>query len=269
MRRSLVDRYRESHGSGKLIWDELQSFGNLVEKTPDWEEAYGVALETMKRARVNVERIIQFLREQGYLFGYRPTPYGEGDPPWVPPAPDVTDQLQHFARLVGPLPVSLRAWWEVVGYVSLQGTFERDTDEYDGLPLTDPLMIRSLSSVLRQLSGAQPLGGLVEDGIAEDGRPQYLFDIAPDLYFKAKASGGLPYAVRLPDSKADVRVMNVCILLPAPPNSQHSCHGTALDELFVEYLRRSFRWAGFPAMAFWRSPEVERLAPLFEQMIPI
>jgi hypothetical protein len=122
---------------------------------------------------------------------------------------------------------------------------------------------------MRQVSGDQPLDGLIEDGVTEDGRPQYIFDIAPDFYSKAKASGGLPYAVRLPDSRADVRLRNLRILIPTPPNGLTPWQGVALDELFVAYLRRSFLWAGFPGMGFWRSPDIERLAPLFAQMIPI
>src|SRR5262249_21209251 len=138
MTRSLLDMYRESGGS-ETIWDQLRALGDLEEGTPAWAEAYSVALETMRRARQNVERIVAFLRDQGYRFGDKPAPFGDAEPPWLPPAPDVTEQLQRLTALVGPIPLSLRAWWEVVGFVSLEGTFYDDWEETDGLPMTDPL----------------------------------------------------------------------------------------------------------------------------------
>lgn len=41
------------------------------------------------------------------------------------------------------------------------------------------------------------------------------------------------------------------------------------NETFGEYLRRSLQWAGFPGFAFLPDPQMERLRPLFEKMLPV
>jgi hypothetical protein len=224
--------------------------GDLEEGTERWEDAYSVARETVWRARRNVERIVDFLRQQDYRF--EPDLFADDDAPWRPPTPATPGQVQQLVALVGPLPLSLRAWWEIVGGLSLQGAFADTWDHPEGLPMTDPLMIRSVDETLDEIADAQ------KHGHWQEWHDQGLLDLAPDIYHKAKTSGGGPYQMRFPDRRADAPLFNVL-----PPI------GTLPEETFVEYLRRSFRWAGFPGLAFSRYPEFDRLIPLIDEMLPL
>lgn len=259
--RSHLEQYRS--GSTRSVWWELMEAGPLEEGAPLWEEVYQVARETMTRARHNVERIVSFLREQGYLFG---CVYGSDDvlrprEPWLPPLPDTAARLAHLTSLVGPLPLSLRAWWEIVGSVSLQGVFPDEWEATHSIPMNDPLMIDPLDTVVRE----------VEQELREDDFYSKL-DLAPDVYHKANVSGGAPYQVRVPEPRADAPFLNVRVFLPTPPGEHLRYHEVELNETLVEHLRRSFRWAGFPGYAF--VPDVPktglaRLAPLLPTMQPL
>jgi hypothetical protein len=71
-------------------------------------------------------------------------------------------------------------------------------------------------------------------------------DLRRDIYHKADISGGAEYAIALPDARADAPLENVMILLPGPPVPGGVPQRVATKETFATYLRRSFRWAGFP-----------------------
>jgi hypothetical protein len=47
---------------------------------------------------------------------------GSEEPILSPPKPDVRQQLMDLERMVGQIPLSLRAWYEVVGGVNFIGT---------------------------------------------------------------------------------------------------------------------------------------------------
>jgi len=151
--RSHVELYRDGHVSEQAVWQELMRLGELEEGTELWEDAFSVARETMWRARRKVERIVDFLRHQDYQF--EPDVFAADVAPWRPPTPETPGQVQQLIALVGPLPLSLRAWWEVVGGVSLAGAFPDSTTD---LPMTDPLMIRSVDEILEEIAHAQKDG---------------------------------------------------------------------------------------------------------------
>ena len=269
MRRSYLEQYRGAGPFGDFVWTAVYSQGELEEGTPLWEDAYAVAREAMMRARQNVELIVDFLRQQRYtFFGMPPNEDGKPGEPWLPPGPQTPEQLQRLSALAGPIPLSIRAWWEMVGSVSLQGVFEDfDGGDHDsGFPkvlMSDPLMVDPLDYVLQQVDEQ------LAEGADPRGKKGFLVDLAPDLYHKAYQSGGAPYAVGLPDGRMDTPLLNVRILLPVPPEAGRPYTEVGIDETFGEYLRRSFQWAGFPGYAFLPDPQMERLRPLFEKMLPI
>jgi hypothetical protein len=75
----------------------------------------------------------------------------------------------------------------------------------------------------------------------------------------------------LPDARANAPVENEMILLPGPPVPGSVAEPVATKETFVTYLRRSFRWAGFPGYVTNGGPtrdrDLQRLRPLFGRMI--
>src|SRR5262249_42793046 len=158
-------------------------------------------------------------------------------------------------RMAGPLPLSLRAWYEQVGGVSLMGSDPvlNPSDfsnrgvlaQFDAMvgsssarvmrgPASiapDPLVVMPVEEVLQQ----------VEDFAA--GGEEFQVVISPDDLQKANVSG-CAYYLRLPDGGADF-----------PFDDWH--HTT-----FVNYLRIAFEWGGFPGWARSANPprrEIEEL----------
>ena len=129
--------------------------------------------------------------------------------------------------------------------------------------MNDPLMVDPLDYVLRQVEEQ------LDEEADSDEQAGFSVDLAPDIYHKANVSGGAPYAVHLPDRRIDTPLLNVRILLPVPPGAQRPYVEVETNETFVEYLRRSFQWAGFPGFALLPNPQIERIHTLFEKMLPI
>jgi len=269
MRISYLEQYRGASPFGDFVWSAVYSEGALEEGTALWEDAYAVAREAMERARQNIEVIVDFLRREHYIFfGMPPNEGRSPGEPWLLPGPETPEQLQRLHALAGPLPLSLRAWWEVVGTVSLQGVFEDEHGEGNDptgwpQPMRDPLMVDPLGYVLQQVNEQ------LDEGADASGEGGFLVELSPDIYHKANQSGGAPYAVRLPDRRIDAPLLNVLLLLPVPAEAQRPYVEVETNETFAQYLRRSFQWAGFPGFAFLPDPQMERLRPLFEKMLPL
>lgn len=246
-----LDRYLS--GECQPVWDELVGLGAAVREEPLYGDALAVARETMRRARANIETLIPRLHELGYEFGYSwavrrgALPAEEAqeweryEPPFSPPQADVAQVVEEIERRAGalPLPLSLRAFYEVVGSVNFVGAHA--TWDFERL---DALVVEPASMVLLR----HPSEDWSED-IQEYDR--HGIPIAPDEYFKYLYSGGGAYEVSLRGS-ADAPLL-------------HDWHRTS----FVGYLRECFRWGGFPGWArLERRPE-EDLAFLTQGLLPL
>jgi hypothetical protein len=316
---TFLERYQA--GDCKAVWKDLVALGEGVRTEPYYADAVAVAAETMRRARHNVELLIQRLAEAGYRFvppeddaALDPGPafgtFGQAmresggamaevmrqameraqqrmlermglTPAEIqerraareaetrarraaveakvaaslktPPLrnPDVFDPPnEQTAALIakieeaagGPMPISLRAWYEQVGGVSLNGSHPAINPKASAEPsyAADPLMVT-------------PLGGLVEMLDTEDGEGGKIgLWIAPDDLTKANTSGGDPYTITVPNACADARF-------------QHEGNRTT----FVNYLRIAFQWGGFPGWKRNKKPPREFIAKLTEGLLPI
>lgn len=103
---SLLERYRA--GERERVWAEMQ------ESAPG-EEAWAVACETMRRARTNVETIHSRLKAGRFAFDHPQWA-------WIPATPADADDVRAIEARAGPLPLSLRAWYEIAGSVCWTGT---------------------------------------------------------------------------------------------------------------------------------------------------
>jgi len=218
----LLQRYHD--GEHEQVWADLRELGPAVRDDGVLDDARMVAVETMRRVRHNVEVLRRRLDDAGYRFK---------DPGRVhlPPPTDVTARLDRFEELNGPLPLSLRAFYEVVGTVDftqswdqLVNWYERErrsapTDPIEYLGEYDPLMI-------------EPLIDTYATWDANHGKRSWF--LAPDECHKANYSGGMNYHVLLPDDGADFRVYGMIM-------SEESLFG----EHFVDYLRQTLRGGGF------------------------
>lgn len=157
------------------------------------------------------------------------------DPPGTQTAAQIK-KLEKAAR--GPLPISLRAWYEQVGGVSLMGSHDVLNPKNSRIA-ADPLVVASTSELLQMLE--------LEEGGSEIG-----LWIAPDDLHKANVSGGEPYTITIPNACADARF-------------EYEWHETT----FVNYLRQAFEWGGFPGWERDPNPPREAIAKLTEGMLPL
>lgn len=241
----LLDRYvAGEHGT---VWAELNALGEAVRGKAHAADALAVAYETMDRVLQNVRLLAERLKQMGYRFvepgsagGLFRLGKARAHKPHVPPTSDAGDRVVELENTVGgPIPLSLRAFFELVGEVNFNGDHEMLAPKGSGIA-PDPLMV---------------LG--IEDSIAciesddEDDEPKPL-DLAPDALHKANVSGGDPYSIMLPAPFAD-----------APLEGEP--HGVS----FVEYLRIAILgWGGFPGWEEADGPMPPDLARLREGLIP-
>jgi hypothetical protein len=254
---SYLARYRA--GECAEVWTELVALGEAVRKGPVASDARAVATETMARVRVNLERLVARLRAIGYRFGElrRPAgPFWHRAPIHTPPRPDAAACMDELEAAWGPAPLSLRAWNEVVGQVSLLGYHPAWPEPlWPEPPYFDPLLVDPIDDAMIAYLGDEYDGWRDEcaaHGVSEVG--PFGVPIAPDVLHKADISRGSPYTIPLPCAAADA------------PLLYEQAHGT-----FVAYLRRCFQWGGFPGLERCHESRRpwEHLAYLTEGLLPI
>jgi hypothetical protein len=243
----LFDRYVAGEYEG--IWKELVALGPSVREDPHAADALAVAYETMHRVEQNVRTLVERLTGMGYRFTPNPGASGAASAavtglarmlasvvasmvssgaakqakqpesaPHVPPTPDAQKRVADFEKQFGALPLSLRAFYEVVGEVNLIGTHPA-IDPPGNTVAIDPLVVHGLDEGLVEYDEED------EDG---EGEPSAI-TIAPDDLHKANVSGGDAYEMAIPDLRADGELLN----------ERHRL-------FFVEYLRLCFKLGGFP-----------------------
>ena len=132
----------------------------------------------------------------------------------VPPGADSLKAIARLEKAAGVLPLSLRAFYDVVGSVDLLG-HHASLAPRNGSICPDPLVVYGVEDALSQAE--------------ESEEEESTIVIAPDDLHKADTSGGDPYEMAVPELAVDGRLLN----------ERHRL-------LFVEYLRLCFRFGGFP-----------------------
>ena len=200
----LYDRYIA--GEHKKVWTELIALGAAVREDPHAADALAVAYETMRRVDANIRTVTQ--RLQGMKYKFR-TPKEAH----VPPDKKTQKHILKFEKSMGDIPLSLRAFYEVVGAVDWMGRHPAISPDKSSVA-SDPLVVFP----------AEPALGEAEDG------DYGAIPIAPDDLHKDDVSGGDPYELMFPDPRADGEVLN----------ERHSL-------FFVDYLRLCLlEFGGFP-----------------------
>lgn len=218
--RDLLARYEA--GGREEVWRTLWELGPIANSALR-EEALAVARAMMRRVRSCVETVTDRLARAGY-------PFDVGSPAWSVPPPDATAQIEALERAAGgPCPLSLRAFWEVVGAVNWkwrEDAVVRSAPWGDALELAeaDPLYVDGVASSTWYVDEWRDR--LQEEDPIVVG--PLMASLAPDYLHKANISGGAPYEIRLPNAAADGLFENEEHELP-----------------FVEYLRLTFARGGF------------------------
>jgi hypothetical protein len=208
-----LERYRA--GEREAVWAELVVLGASVREPDLVGQAIEVAQETMARARQNVEEIHRRLTEVGYDFLNMGGVH-------LPSGADMRQRLDEQESKIGPIPLSLRAFYEVVGTVDFTQSIAQH------LSFRRPE--RATAPELRYLGEYDPLVvAPLDDQPERRSEAGHHHFFAADEFHKAHYSGGDNYHVILPDARADFPIWGMY----------------EIDEFFVPYLRATFTGGGF------------------------
>jgi len=304
---SFLERY--TSGEHEPVWDDLVALGATVREEPLYTDAQAVARETMRRVRHNIELLVPRLRSLGFAFGYdwvlkdppayvkRRPDLAEGWRGWVveaqrdyctfcPPQPDALERIAALEQQTGTLPLSLRAWYEVVGTVDLVGKPPPSwSREALGYPRPDEDAEQELRARFAAAAGSRGLTEVeyhrlmrqnaalwhaandwniyldpllvlpVEVALAESRGfvdDTFTIVVAPEGTRKWFHGDDDPYVIIVPDLSADAELIN-------------EWHGA----MFVAYLRTAFRWGGFPGLARAACPPHADIDHLRKELLPI
>ena len=235
MNPSFLQRYLG--GEREQVWTDLVALGERVRSEAHYEDAWAVALETMRRVRHNLEILQQRLPESPYTMDLSIS--------WRQPDAQYIQDVHRFESEVGTLPLSLRAFGEVVGSFSMGSQKRHPLASFDPMDLECPNLSEDVLSQLKTCYGPQL------------GMDEY-HDIGADFATKEGCSGDC-YYVKLPDANADFLI-------------------DPMGEYFVDYLRNSLRNGAFrgapffeddPNLVLWSPPPAEKIAHLTIGFLPI
>lgn len=223
----LFDRYLA--GEHEQVWRELVALGGDVRSEGRAADALAVAYETMHRVDRNVRLLAGRLESMNYRFVYPGSGGGffglgkaKAHHPHTAPPANVHAKIAELETMIGgPLPLSLRCFFEVVGDVNFNGDHPAIAPK-EGSIAPDPLMVCGVEEAIAMV-----------DGLDRGDDDLVPIEFAPDALHKANVSGGAPYAIQVPDESADAPV----------ENAPH-------EVMFVEYLRIAFQWGGFPGWEY-------------------
>jgi hypothetical protein len=214
-----------------------------------WLEAEAVArrergIESLRRVYSEEPEELEEVERLAWNLRTLPPPLNEQEKDWVadqpplfaPPLPDLAERLATLEQYHLKLPLSLRAFYEVIGSVNFVG-MPPTSWTCDPVEL-DPLRVDPLDDGMLQLCLEEP----------EESR----LWVAPDNCLKYNRSGAGSYVISL--------------LEGATADSQ--LEGLWLDTSFVAYLRLACAWGGFPGMKNVQEPPEHDLAVLTTDLLP-
>ncbi|MFB9954813.1 hypothetical protein [Cellulomonas denverensis] len=216
-----LKRYLE--GEHEVVWHELRRLGARVREPAFAPEAQAVCDEMARRARSNIELMVERLVQQGYRFHENDEARAPAQP-LTGPVADADGFVAWMEQTFGPVPMVVSSWVRIVGDVWLVGTHPA----WDTSAAADPLVV--------EVAGTRYAGHDIRPYLQDEleswretaeGRP-FQLPVAPDHLHKNNISGGPPYGIELPDACADAHIV------------------TDTGMPFVSYLRSVFEHGGFP-----------------------
>jgi hypothetical protein len=198
---------------------------------PYREEAHAIAWETMRRVRRNLETLLTRLDALGYQ---RETPDGLGEPV----SDEEIEQMERY--LGGPLPLSLRAFWQVVGSVDLAQSPQQIVHDWIDIPASELQCLGDDDPLVWPALKAEDVEFISDTTPDDHGR--HLLELTADRFHKAHVSGGPGYGVWLPDTRADFRVY--CDVCRADERGEDDGY-LADGQFFVRMLRDTMLGGGF------------------------
>lgn len=222
----LVEQYRA--GQRWRVWHQLRELGSRV-RDDYRHQAQAVCDEMARRARHNIELLVERLVSQGFVFHSNDdhqTPMAG----FIPATDEAGDLVQWLDQQpFGPIPLVVSSWIRLVGDVWFVGTHP----QWPESDAADPLVV--------QLEGTHfPVSSMSEVYTSEYGAWQdwsesdpdaaaFVLPVSPDRLHKQNVSGGPAYGFLVPDGCADALFIGETTMP------------------FVSYLNLVFANGGFPA----------------------
>lgn len=179
---------RYEQGQREAVWDELCALGYDVRSPTVLAEAREVARAAMRIVRSNIEVLVPRWESAGYEFGYdfmgdwAADEIAEAPPLLGSPTAEDVAVLDEFEAKIGCLPVTLRAFYEVVGAINLVG---QPPDGWPDLEEFDALQIDQFTGLPEDLGSGMEL------------------HICPDHLHKVFVSGAGSLTTPVPDAAFD------------------------------------------------------------------
>lgn len=235
---------------------EFGTYGAAIRAEARYTEATAVAHMMMERARHNIELLVPRLQQLNYQFAYP-------DSVWSPTTPALIHVLDRLEAQHGLLPVIVRSWFEVVGFVNFMGMHPKLScyarSEWHGLSTVygDPIVVELLPHDQVQLSNYEEGSYTADPNEDKCYYDFYELPFAPDICFKARESGGGPMLVLIPSPMFDAPIID--------PGEIWT--GT----FFLHHLQTCFEWGGFPGLRHLPEAEQpkEELAFLTKDLLPL
>jgi hypothetical protein len=155
--------------------------------------------------------------------------------------------IEKIEEQIGPMPVALRAFYEIVGSVNFTQSIRQlvhwksakggSATELERLGCEDPLYVVPLSRIHDDLMFPKRKRGVEPSYVRWDAeRNQWFCWIAPDELTKAYQVGGEDYHAFIPDGSADFQPSDLFVC--AAENEEPR------KEWFVDYLRATMKGGG-------------------------
>jgi hypothetical protein len=279
-----LSRYHD--GEHLQVWEELRALGPLPRDSALRTEALEVARATMRRVRRNLLTLIERLQTLGYVFGYEqrdprfvsiPTPELLAEvapflretmrrpPVYQDPPTDIHTLVDTLDAQLGPLPLSLYAWYETIGAVNFAGSF----------PVADPLDPEYFNDLYQYRMAHVRQGMRGYQRPAHDLEPLWVRPIAYYIlalmpYWRPSEGGGeFPFAPSEAERQGFSGTSGATYLHVPSLEADSILWGAHPEEPFVAYLRRVIRWGGFPGLERRTRQPTRELALLTDGLLPV
>lgn len=220
MNLNLYKRYIE--GQEIQVWNEIHESNTQEKLGLNWTDATLVLEETIKRIKHNINILSSNLLNSEFKIFYSSNQFkstAEYDS-------ILLARLKNNIKDFGYMPLSLEYLYKNINQINFLLT--PSNNQPRPFLYSDPLFIDSLENVLANMEDGSWAENMEEN--EDEGLDLYI-EVSPDYYHKDNISGGEPYGIQLTkDLQIDTEIVNT------PYGAIH----------FIDYLRMSFNYAGFP-----------------------
>lgn len=220
---TFLERYEA--GDRVAVWDEMNALGDAVFARKIRDDARAVAMETMRRARVNLQMLDAFR----------------------PPSKRTPDTLKALEKkLKGKLPLSLHAWWLQIGESTHHSLTVFPLDP-SSIHISDPPFFppkgawqTSIEAWRRSLR-AEGLSAAETEAKLQHAIDEFQAQDAENDVLRAIPFDPRPRHPLSPDDLArkGIKEGTFDVLLPQPA-ADFPLHGAPAGTLFVPWLRHFF-----------------------------